>query len=206
MKPQQPPKPIATLPIPRGVSNVITLAHTVVTKMTGNPYFPSPSPSLAAVLADIVALEGAEAFAQTKAKGAVEARDVKLRAVRDRLRYLKVYIQSVAEADPTNAEAIIASAAYSVQKPKIRTKQDLVAKQGTVSGVVKLIAKSSGRAAYDWQWSLDQKTWADLPNTMQAKTTMTASTLGVMYYFRFRSLTPKAGRSDWSQVVSLMVT
>jgi len=207
MRTQQAPKPIVTLPIPRGVSNLITLAHTIVNKITGNPYFPSPNPSMATVLADIVALEGAEAFAQTKAKGAVEARNVKLRALRDRLHYVKANVQATADADPTNAEAIITSASYSVRKPRTGTKQDLVAKLGTASGSVKLMAKSAGaRAAYDWQWSLDQKTWAELPQTMQAKTTMTATTIAVVYYFRYRSLTPKGGMSDWSQIVSLIVT
>jgi hypothetical protein len=182
MKPQQAPKPIATLPIPRGVSNLITLAHTIVNKMTGNPYFPSPSPSMATVLADIVALEGAEAYAQTKAKGAVEARDVKLRALRDRLHYVKANVQATADADPANAEAIITSVSYSVRKAKARTKQDLVVKMGTASGLVKLMAKSAGaRAAYDWQWSLDQKVlgWCRSPfRTTSAAVRVRASKAG----------------------------
>ena len=207
MKAPQAAKATATLPIPHGVSNLITLAHTIVTKMTGNPYFPSPNPSLATVLGTLTALGGAEVVAQTRAKGAVEARDAQERVLRDQLKYLKVYVQSIADGDAANAEAIITSSGHSVRKAKTGSKQDLVAKMGKASGQIKLVAKSAGqRATYDWAWSLDQKAWTDLPQTMQAKTTMTVTTVPVTYYFRFRTLLPKTGLGDWSQVVSLMVT
>jgi hypothetical protein len=149
MKPQQAPRPIATLPIPNGVSNLITLAHTIVTKMTGNPYFPSPSPSLATVQADITALQPAEVLAQTKAKGAAEARNAKERALRNRLHYLKVYVQEVADGDPANAEAIITSGSYSVRKVTARAKQELEAKMGRLLLAVEPRSEGVDRPARD---------------------------------------------------------
>ncbi len=38
-------------------------------------------------------------------------------------------------------------------------------------GSVKLIAKAvATRASYEWQYSIDQKTWTNAPSTLQAKT------------------------------------
>jgi uncharacterized protein (DUF2126 family) len=199
---------LAALYIPPGVHNVVAQAKTIAAEVAANPgYFPSPSPSLAVINADIAAVDAAEIVAQTKAKGAVEIRDAKLRVLIEHLHALKTYVQQVANADHANAEAIITAAAMHVTKPKARAKQDLAVKQGKVSGTVTVTAKSGGpRATYYWQHSTDEKTWTDLPDTMQARFTMTGLAVPMMHYFRNRILTPKGGKSDWGQIVSLMVT
>jgi hypothetical protein len=61
-----------------------------------------------------------------------------------------------------------------------------------------------GAGAYFWEYSLDQKTWILAAETRNAKALVTGLTPGVTTYFRFRALT-HAGRTDYSQVVSLMV-
>ena len=63
----------------------------------------------------------------------------------------------------------------------------------------------SHRAAYDWEWSSDGgKTWQQAPGTLQAKTTITGLPVSVTCLFRFRSVT-KAGESDWSNAITLVV-
>jgi hypothetical protein len=188
------------------VPDLITQAKAVVSALTGNVYFPSPTPSLATMSTHIAELELAETVAQTKAKGAAAARDVKLRALQDDLHAIKSYIQQIANANPGNAEAIVTSTTLTLRKATPRIKQDLAAKHGAVSGSVRLVAKSAGhRASYQWQWSLDQKVWTDLPVTIQARTTVLNLTPAVMHYFRYHPVT-KTGPGDWSQVVSLLVT
>jgi hypothetical protein len=40
-----------------------------------------------------------------------------------------------------------------------------------VPGSVKLLAKAvAQRASYEWQYSIDQKTWTNMPAPLQAKT------------------------------------
>jgi len=196
------------LSTPPPVHNVITHAKTIVSEVAANPkYFPAPSPALAVINADIAALEAAEIVAQTKAKGAVEIRDAKLRVLVEHLQALKTYVQQAANADHANAEAIITAAAMYVHKAKTGTKQDLAVKLGKVSGTVTVTAKSVGpRATYYWQHSTDEKTWTDLADTMKAKCTVTGLTVPMVHYFRNCTLTPKGGKSDWGQIVSLMVT
>jgi hypothetical protein len=174
--------------------------------MTGNTWFPSPSPTLATVTSNSTALVSAQAVALTKAKGAAAERNAKLAIVVGDLKLLAAYVQSVADGDLANAISIIESAGMSVMKPKqITPKQDLALKHGAVSGVVMVFAKAQGpRSSYEWQWSTDGKTWTTLPTTIQANTSITGLTPGTTIYVRHAVVT-KTGVSDFGQVVNMMV-
>ena len=68
-----------------------------------------------------------------------------------------------------------------------------------------LVAKPvAQRATYYWEHSLDQVTWTQVPETLNARTTVEGLPWAKMSYFRFRALT-KAGKGEYSQVVSLLV-
>jgi hypothetical protein len=198
---------IAVLKMSHKVKSLITFAQSVAAAMTGNVTFPSPTPTLATFEADIAALVTAETAALGRAKGAADVRNAKLAVVRADLEALKIYIQGVVDAsNPANAESIIGSAGMSIRKVTLHDKAALGVKQGSVSGTVTLSAKAAAKkAAYNWQYSLDQKTWTSLPQTLVAKTGVSGLTAGSIYYFRDQSLTPKGGESDWGQVVSLLV-
>ncbi len=123
------------------------------------------------------------------------------------LRHLADYVQSVAEAHATPAEAIavIESAFMRVRKPVARTKAELEARNDEMPGTVEVIAKAvAPRATYFWQYSLDQVTWVNAAETMRASTAIGGRKAAQTYFFRFRSLTP-GGPRDYSQVVSLLV-
>ncbi len=188
------------------VKNVITFAQNVASALTNNPHFPTPNPSLATLQADVAALNVAETAVLSRTKGAVEARDAKLAIVRSDLENLKAYVQTVAAtASPSDADAIIESSGLTIRKVTLHDKAALAAKQGSVTGTVNLVAKAAAkRAAYTWQYSVDQKTWTTVPSTIQSKAGVSGLTAGTMYYFRVQSITG-AGVGDWSQVVSLLV-
>src|ERR1019366_3103058 len=195
-------KPVVALKLPRGVRNVIAQAKALIAAVEANPsMFAVPSPSLATAKANLAALEAAEIAASNRTKGAVETRDVALLAVLEDMKHFKSYVQGVADASPTNAEAIITTATMAAKKPPVRTKTDFLAKAGKVSGTALLVARASAnhRASYEWQWSLDQKTWNDSPPTLQAHTTVINLSVSVIHYFRYRVVT-KSGPGDWSQI------
>jgi hypothetical protein len=198
---------IAVLKLSARIKDVISFAQQIATAMTGNAYFPTPNPPLSTLEADVAALNTAEAAVLSRVKGAAEARNSKLATVRSDLEVLRTYVQSIADAaNPTNAEAIIESSGLAVRKTAVRNKPALAAKQGSVSGSVNVAAKSAGsRAAYDWQYSTDQKTWTSLPPTLQAKTGVSGLTAGTLYYFRVQPLT-KDGEQNFSEIVSLIVS
>src|SRR5450755_3077375 len=101
---------IAVLKVPLHVPDLIKLAQSVVQAMTGNAHFPSPTPALAVVSAAITALDAAETATKTRAKGTVQVRDKARAAVVSALRGVKVYVQQMSDANPDQADAIIASA------------------------------------------------------------------------------------------------
>ena len=92
-----------------------------------------------------------------------------------------------------------------VRKDTVREKPTLAVQQGPFSGTVRITAKAAApRAAYDWQYSTDQKTWTVLPQTLQAKTSLAGLAAGTVYFFRVQALT-RTGEENWSQVVSFLV-
>ncbi len=198
---------IAVLKMSNKVKSVITFAQSVATTMTDNATFPSPNPTLATFQTDIAALVTAETAVLARTKGAADTRNAKLAVVKADLASLKNYVQNVVDAsNPANAESIIGSAGMAVRKVTLHDKPALAVTQGSASGTVTLSAKAAAtKAAYNWQYSTDQKTWTSLPQTLKAKTAVSGLTSGTTYSFRSQSLTPTEGASDWGQVVSLLV-
>jgi hypothetical protein len=199
-------KAIAVLKLPKPPQAVSAQAKAILAALGNNPsIFVTPVPPLATFKADIDALDSAETQALTKAKGAVEARNAKLAVVVEHVHDARAYVNKIANADPPNAAAIITAGGFSIKKSSTRSKQLLAAKQGASTGIVVLTAKAvATRAAYEWEWSLDQKSWTDVPLTTVAHTSISGLSPAVIHYFRFRASTSK-GRGDWSEVVTLIV-
>jgi hypothetical protein len=196
---------VVVLSLSASVPTVIIEAKVVTTAMDGNANFPSPNPTIATVIATTQKLYAAETAAADRQVGATGDRDVVLAQLLAQLHQLKAYVQQVADADSENARSIIESAGMKVKKPTSYSKLPFVVKHGAVSGVVEASVKAIGRrAAYWWQWSLDQQTWTDGGQTLQSKTTFTNLQPGKTYYFRYATLT-KDGKGDWSVPVSLIV-
>ena len=198
---------LAVLKMSPKVKTLITFAQSVATAMTGNATFSTPNPTLATFQADIEALVTAETAALARAKGAADTRNAKLAVVRADLQSLRTYVQGVVDSsNPANSESIIGSAGMAIRKVTLHDKPALAVKQGTVSGTVTLSAKAAAKkAAYNWQYSIDQKTWTSLPQTLKAKTGVSGLTSATTYYFRSQALTPKGGEGDWGQIISLLV-
>ena len=198
---------VVVLKLPNKIGGVITYAQGVVKGMTGNPSFPTPTPSLAVVDAAIADLQAAETAAQSRlGKGAIATRNDKRVVLVGLLRQLKAYAQAQADLNPENGAAIIQSGGFGVRKPIVRRPNAFSAKPGPVSGSAKVYAVSAGpRASYEWEYSTDGgKTWIAAPPTLQAKTTVTGLQAATAVQFKYRAVT-KAGPGDWSQPVSLTV-
>ncbi len=197
----------AVLKLPRRVKDIGGFATAIVTAVGSNAtIFANPSPPLATIEADIAALNTSESSVLSRVKGAAQERNVKLATVKADLDHLMAYVQAIADASPASAESIIEAAGMSTRKLVTHPKNDIKVEQGAVSGTATLIAKAvATRASYEWQYSIDQKTWTSAPTTLQAKTDILALAVGTAYFFRVRGVT-KAGEQNWSQVVSLLMT
>ena len=195
----------AVLKMPARKPLVGAYVTSIINAMTGNTLLPSPTPPLATLSADLAAFEASEATALTRVKGAAVTRNEKYLVLHGDLEHEMAYVQSVADANPANAQSIIESSGFAVRKTTSHPKTALKATAGPVPGAVKVVAKAvAPRASYEWQFSTDQKTWTNAPTTLQAKIAITGLTSGTVYYFRFRAVT-KVGEGAWSQVVQILV-
>jgi hypothetical protein len=197
---------VASLGRPAKVPALIVFAQNVYKAMTGNPHFPSPTPTLAVLAAAIAALSTAETATLTRTVGAVTARNTARSALVTMLQQIKGYVQLIADGDPENSVSIIQSAGLGVRKPAARGPRTFTARAGDVAGSAKLVAPTAARrASYEWEYSADGgKTWVTAPPSLQAKTVVTGLPSGTSVQFRFRAVT-KAGGGDWSVPVTLPV-
>ena len=144
----------AVLKMPPRKPLVGAYVTSIINAMTGNTLLPSPTPPLATLSADLAAFEASEATALTRVKGAAVTRNEKYLVLHGDMEHEMAYVQSVADANPANAQSIIESSGFAVRKTTSHPKTALKATAGPVPGAVKLVAKSvATRASYEWQFS-----------------------------------------------------
>jgi hypothetical protein len=200
------PRQLAVLRLPRSVPKLIITAVVIVERMTANPAFVSPVPSLAEVAAAITGLQAAQVDATTRAMGAAAKRNAAKVVLVGLLQRLEEYVQSVADGNPAYAPSIIMSAGLDVRKSPVVAPRVFGAKKGRLPGDVIVFTKSLGaRTAYVWQYSVDGGvTWVTLPITVEASTRISGLTPLTTVLLRYRTAT-KDGESGWSKVISLLV-
>ena len=101
--------PVVVLNIPRLTKDFITYARAVNVALLGNDNFPNPTPTLDVFAADITALEEAQTNAATRAIGAAALRDAKMQRVKEDLRQLRSYVQSVVATTAWGTMAMVSS-------------------------------------------------------------------------------------------------
>jgi hypothetical protein len=198
---------VAVLKLPEDhVPHLLVRARGIVTAMTGNSWFSSPSPSLATVSAAIDALDQAETAARSKTVGTTAIRDAKRRELQMVLEQLRAYVQAIADANPESAASIIESAAMFVKGKGGRTPQVFEVNPGPVSGSVKvLLPRARDRDGYEVAQSTDGgRTWVSLDYRTRASLVVTGLKPGSRVYFRYRVVTPD-GPGDWSDPISIIV-
>ncbi len=197
---------IASLKLPSTVPALITYAQGITKALTGNPAFPTTTPTLAVVNQAIADLQTAETAALARTKGAVAIRNEKRAALVALLQQLQRQVQTAAAASPETSASLIQSTGMAVKKTPVRAKRTFTAKPGAVSGSVRLVTeRAAPRAFYEWQYSADGgKTWLAAGSTLKTTTTVSGLTPGASVMFRYRAGT-KTGEGDWSQTATLIV-
>jgi hypothetical protein len=194
------------LKLPRKPKDLVIRAQAIVKAMTGNSWFATPNPTLASVTTAVDALDAAILPAAGRPPGATQALKDKQADLISLLKHLADYVLGIAEQSPGSAITIVQSAAMYVLGHTVAPKPDLAALDGAISGQAVLRARAGKPrpTTHYWQSSLNQKDWLSAPDTTHATTTIGNLTPGQVYYFRHASMR-KNVRTDWSQVVSLLV-
>ena len=189
---------LTRLPIPQEIE----LSRFVVTSMTGNANFTTPSPTLATITANANALETAYVAAQGGGKDEHAVMYAKKLLLELSLKALAGYVESIANANPVNAESIILSAGMQVKKrPSPRANGFRLSLTGK-PGEVLLKTDFDDRATFTWQTTftpLAEDSWQTIHVGTQAKYLATGLTRGMLYFFRVAKV-DKDGQQPWSGV------
>ena len=201
--------PRIALYLPVDAQGLYTHCNASWAGIKGDPgHFANPFPPGNEVDDDLAKLGAALQAAASGDPVALAALKVAADKVRQDWEMLGKYVQGIVRAGPIeDAAAIISSVLMYVSNVGKRPpKPELQAKQGAISTTVLLIALAVESAmVYTWEYSLDQQAWTAVPQTAQARTSITGLTPGKVYYFRFRVFKRDGTTTDASQVVSFMV-
>ncbi len=174
----------------------------IITGMTGNASYPTPSPTLAAVTAALntftTALSNASGggVVLTSAKNAARAGLVAL------VRELANYVQVACKGDIT----VLLSSGFPIQKPvrnpvgQLPVPSNLTVSLGTYTGQLNASASPVfGAAVYNWRLTTAaaQTTVVQSAQTTAASNTFTGLTPGIVYNAEVNAV-GAAGPSDWS--------
>lgn len=193
------------------IPQLLGFSDHVVSEMTGNSYFPNPTPALRKISDAITSLQDAYNHAQGGGpQQTANARQCRL-SLETLLIALGHYVEDTAN-NPDNATAdthsVILSAGMKVKRVTPRQRQSFKVLLGGLPGTVIVIAESVKRGAHEWQYSSDVSNpglWVNRLPTIQSKTIIDGLESGRRYYFRHRIVLP-AGVTTWNEPKSIMVS
>lgn len=188
---------------PRRVHDFLMHARVIAARLSEDPRFSPPPPSLVAFEADVAALEAALIASASRASGSANARKACQAKVALGLQILQAYVQSMANASTADdAALLIELAGMSVKNALGPSKQAFVVKRGPTADSAHAYARARRtRASYEWQMSTDGERWVSVPSTVRADAAFHGLEALTLYWFRYRTVT-REGTSDWSDAVS----
>jgi hypothetical protein len=199
----------------RVTASVVGRANAMCVGIDANPaLFVTPNPPTSAIRAQVVVVNDAEIVAATHAKGAATARNVARNGLVGLMETELTYLQTVADKSATWDQAVATLEAGGVVVALVTTyvKPILGVTQGPTSGTAELDAYANvltadlkGRFFFNWQSTVDGKTFVNLPSTPKHTTTVANLTPLTSYGFRVSVTDADGGIGEWSQVVYFLV-
>jgi hypothetical protein len=196
-------------------TSVVGRANAMCTGIDDNSsQFSNPPIPTSAVQAQVVVVNKCEVVAATRAHGAAAARNVQRTTLVGMMVTDLAYIQGVADKCVTweQSVATLLAGGVLVAVVPIHVKGILEIKQGPTPGSVTLDANLGmltaglkGKFFFNWESTLDSKSFVTLPSTPNHLTVVSNLTPLTSYGFRV-SVTNAAGvLQPWSQVVYFLV-
>lgn len=194
---------MARLPIPQKVAK----ARFIVTSMTGNAFFTTPSPALAAITTSINALEAAYLAAAGGGVDDTAAMHSKEFLLEILLKSLAAYVEVTANANLVNAEAIALSSGMEIRHQNTLHPKGFSVKPTGDPGEVKLSTVYVDRSTNVFQMTTDASGatgWLTIGQGTKSSFTKNGLTSGARYYFRVASV-GRDGQEPWSNIVNTIV-
>ena len=186
-----------------------SFTENVIAKMTGNPSFTTPDPTLTAVGAALANFKSAMTAMQQGGTQATLARDAAREALTGLLRDLALYVQKQSKGDP----AVMLSSGFDIYNTSGRSQSPLDTPaisgitNGTVGQLTLHVTPLDGARSYETQYCTADGVWKPAPISTQARNIdVPGLTPGTVYTFRVRGVGGSTGFSNWSDPVSHMAT
>ena len=180
-------------------------AHTIISSMTGNAFFPTPVPALATLQTASDAYSDALIKASTGNRSDIAAKNEKREALTGLLRSLSTYVNLTANGDAT----MLLSSGFDVSKdrePVVITKpENLKVENGNSSGELLVsVTAVKGAYAYLHEYTSDAtmapQSWVSTPAT-SCKGVFNNLTPGMKYYCRVGAVSSN-GQLLYSDAIS----
>jgi hypothetical protein len=188
----------------RNVPEKIDFSRLIVNAMTGNEYFPTPSPDLKTISRLSEELQLAYEISREGTKEQTALMYAKEFELDTQLNVLGSYVEAIANNDSDVGDAIIFSAGMDVKGKASRQEQVFEVKNTAYAGIVDATSSAEPRASYLWEYSLDQENWSVGSVSNKANTTIKGLTPGKRYYFRVAIV--KGEQGPWQGPIDLIVT
>jgi hypothetical protein len=189
----------------------LAVCNAIYTGLLNHPaLFPALPVLLSVLLAQIQAVESAQKLVKTRVAGAAATRDDLVDVLASTVENIRSYIQVLCDASPGQAATLAAAAGMSLAAVGVHPKAALAATLGTVSGLVRLVANGSLLSTsrrgkfFEWQYTLDGKTWLVGTTTSTGKASIAGLPPLTSVGFRVR-VTNSLTVGEWTQVVSIVV-
>jgi hypothetical protein len=194
---------LAKMPIPQKIAK----ARFIVTSMTGNASFETPSPTLDIISTNINALEAAYLAASGGGVDDTAAMHSKEFLLEVSLKSLAAYVEGIANTNLGTAESVALSSGMDIKGAGTHQAKEFNVKPTGNPGEVKMATKSAPRCTYMWQMTSDPTVatgWITIGQATQANFIKSGLTSGARYYFRVATV-GKEGQEPWSNVVNTIV-
>jgi hypothetical protein len=176
--------------------------------------FTSPNPPTATMRNQVTVVNKCEGLTKTRTIGAAAARTVQLNVLLGMMETQLVYIQGCADKAQTYDQAVSVLQAGGVVVAGVgaHAKEVITIRQGVKQGSVALDANVGmltaglkGKFSFNWQSTLDGKSFTTLPSTPNHLTTVESFTPQTNVGFRVSVTDAKGGVHEWSQTVYFLV-
>ena len=188
------------------IEKKIVKTRFIVTSMTGNANFGTPTPTLATITTNVNALEAACVAAKGGGKDDTANMRAKEAVLDLSLKLLGYYVEGIASASPANAEAIILGAGMDVKGKGGNFGRGFeVSATGNV-GEVRLQREGVSHGTYEYQMSIDSSNdvnWQRIYSGTRNRFVKSGLVSGTRYYFRAAGI-DKNGMSQWSSVKTMI--
>ena len=173
--------------------------------MTGNLNFPTPSPTLLVINADVTNLTAAQSAAAGGGKPLTAAMHTQEQILVRDLNALASYVEVIANNNPSSAVTIITGAGMDAKADGSHGPTQFHAELTGVAGEVKLRTAFVREVIYHWQMSTDGTNFSEIGVSRKGSFLKDGLTLGTKYYFRVATEDDN-GISTWSDVTSIVIS